>query len=171
MAFPPEMPQLPPGMISIIDSQLAQMDKDIVMSATEVNKRLPWQVDPVGLRPVRRYLDERYGAPTPYLGLTTDPAERKKLQLWTFLTEYFPDAFLAVLDVSIKGNDQHNPGQPLHWSREKSTDQMNTAMRHMWDDARGTSKDTDGAWHLAKAIWRLSAKLQLKIEAERNGVK
>lgn len=92
--------------------------------------------------------------------------ERKKWQLWTFLTEYFPDAFLAVVDVSIKGNDQHNPGQPLHWAREKSTDQMNTAMRHAWDHSRGTIKDSDNCYHLAKAIWRLSAELQLTIEKE-----
>lgn len=100
-----------------------------------------------------------------FRGLTTDAAERKRLQLWTFLMNYFPDAFLAVLDVSIKGNDQHNPGQDLHWAREKSKDQMNTAFRHMWDYGRGVRKDTDGCYHLAKAIWRLSAELQLNIEA------
>lgn len=98
--------------------------------------------------------------------LPTDYDERKKWQLWTFLTQYFPDAFLAVVDVAIKGNDQHNPGEPMHWARGKSMDQMNTAMRHMWDHTRGAPKDTDGAYHLAKAIWRLSAELQLVIEAE-----
>jgi hypothetical protein len=64
------------------------------------------------------------------------------------------------------GNEQHNPGEPLHWAREKSTDQMNTAFRHQLDYATGVKKDTDGQWHLAKAIWRLSAQLQLDIEAE-----
>jgi hypothetical protein len=90
--------------------------------------------------------------------------ERKRIPIWTHLIEYFPDAFLAVVDVSVKGNDQHNPGEPLHWAREKSTDQMNTAMRHMWDHGRGQVLDTDGAYHLAKAIWRLSAELQMTIE-------
>lgn len=103
----------------------------------------------------------------PGKGLTTDAAARKKLQMWTFLMEYFPDAFLAVLDVSIVGNEQHNKGQPLHWARDKSTDQMNTAFRHMWDYGRGTTKDIDGCYHLAKAIWRLSAQLQLTIEADK----
>lgn len=100
------------------------------------------------------------------MGLPTEYNERKKWQLWTFLTKYFPDAFLAVVDVAIKGNDQHNPGQPMHWAREKSADQMNTALRHMWDHEQGETKDIDGAYHLAKAIWRLSAELQLLIERE-----
>lgn len=99
-------------------------------------------------------------------GLPTDDKARKALPLWTFLMEYFPDAFLAVANVAIAGNEQHNPGQPLHWAREKSTDQMNTAFRHMWDHGRGVQKDTDGQYHLAKAIWRLSAELQLMIEKE-----
>lgn len=99
--------------------------------------------------------------------LPDDYHERKKWELWTFLTEYFPDAFLAVVDVAIKGNDQHNPGQPLHWARGKSADQKNTAIRHMWDHRFSGPKDKDGAYHLAKAIWRLSAELQLVIEAEK----
>jgi hypothetical protein len=98
--------------------------------------------------------------------IPTDYAARKELQLWTFLTEYFPDSFLAVVDVAVAGNKQHNAGQSLHWAREKSTDQMNTALRHMWDHKRSGPKDVDGCYHLAKAIWRLSAELQLLIEAE-----
>lgn len=102
------------------------------------------------------------------VGLPTDDKARKELQLWTFLMEYFPDAWLAVVGVSIAGNKQHNPGQPLHWARCKSKDQMNTAFRHMWDYGRGVKRDTDGQYHLAKAIWRLSAELQLLIEKERS---
>lgn len=102
------------------------------------------------------------------MSLPTDDKARKALPIWTFLMGYFPDAFLAMVGVSVAGNDQHNPGQPLHWARGKSTDQMNTAFRHQWDYGRGTKKDTDGQWHLAKAIWRLSAQLQLDIEAERD---
>lgn len=101
------------------------------------------------------------------LGLPTTDKERKAMELWTFLMEYFPDTFLAVFGVSKAGNDQHNPGQRLHWARHKSTDHMNTAFRHMWDYGRGVKKDTDGQYHLAKAIWRLSAELQLLIERDR----
>lgn len=102
-----------------------------------------------------------------YGGLPTDDKARKRLKLWTFLIDYFPDTFLALVEVAVTGNEQHNPGQPLHWAREKSTDQMNTAFRHQFDYGRGVKKDTDGQWHLAKAIWRLSAQLQLDIEEER----
>lgn len=100
----------------------------------------------------------------PARGLPTGYDERKRLQIWTFLTQYFPDAFLAVVDVAVKGNSQHNPNEPLHWARGKSMDQMNTAARHMFDHSTVGAKDTDGCWHLAKAIWRLSAELQLLIE-------
>lgn len=102
------------------------------------------------------------------VGLPADYDERKRLQIWTFLTQYFPDAFLAVVDVAVKGNDQHNAGEPLHWARGKSMDQMNTAARHMFDHSTVGARDTDGCYHLAKAIWRLSAELQLLIESEHN---
>lgn len=100
--------------------------------------------------------------------LPTNDAERKALPILTYLTEYFPDATLAEVGVSVAGNRQHNPGEPLHWAREKSKDQLNTAFRHLWDHKMGVVKDTDGQYHLAKAIWRLKAELQLIIEAERN---
>lgn len=100
------------------------------------------------------------------MSLPTDDKARKALPLLSYLTEYFPDATLAELDVSVAGNEQHNPGEPLHWAREKSKDQLNTAFRHLWDHKTGTIKDVDGQYHLAKAIWRLKAELQLLIEAD-----
>ena len=100
------------------------------------------------------------------MGLPTDDKARKALPIFTGFLMYFPDVPGAVAAVSKAGNDQHNPGEPLHWAREKSTDQMNTAMRHMMDHGVGNTKDTDGTYHLAKAIWRLSAELQLTIERE-----
>lgn len=182
--LPPEMPLLPPGMVRTINAQTtgaaipsgqpAWPNGPLYMPPERCQTKKggpdPAFPDPAFPDPALDLFDlhdaqVRMGStPTPYLGLTTDAAERKRLPLWTFLVEYFPDAFLAVLDVSVKGNDQHNPGQKLHWARAKSTDQMNTAFRHMWDYGRGVKKDTDGAWHLAKAIWRLSAQLQLEIE-------
>lgn len=100
------------------------------------------------------------------MSLPVEDSKRKALPIWTGVVMYFPDALAAVAEVSRVGNDQHNPGQPLHWAREKSTDQMNTAFRHMLDHARGQRFDTDGSRHLAKAIWRLCAELQLDIERE-----
>lgn len=103
-------------------------------------------------------------------GLFPDSAQgRKDHPVFTGVLMYFPDAIAAVARVSKKGNDQHNPGQPLHWAREKSTDQLDTATRHMMDHGVGTTKDTDGEYHLAKAAWRNLAELQLTIEREREG--
>lgn len=108
---------------------------------------------------------ESRGALTPETrGLPKDDATRKMLPVFRGPLMYFPDAFLALADVCKKGNDQHNPGQPLHWAREKSTEQMDTALRHMMDHGMGVPVDTDGAWHLAKAAWRILAELQLTIE-------
>lgn len=98
--------------------------------------------------------------------LPTDYAARKLQQMWTYLTEYFPLSFEAEVQVAVVGNEQHNKGEPLHWARDKSTDQMNTAFRHMWDHTTVGPKDIDGTYHLAKAIWRLKAELQLVREAE-----
>ena len=99
------------------------------------------------------------------LRATTDAA-RKALPVFRGVLGYFPDAILAVAAVSKAGNDQHNPGQPLHWSRGKSTEQMDTALRHMMDHALGNPRDTDGTYHMAKAAWRCLAELQLAIERE-----
>ena len=94
--------------------------------------------------------------------LPTDAKARKNLPIATGVLDYFPDALAAVAEVSRLGNEQHNPGQPLHWSRGKSTDQADTLIRHFLE--RGT-RDTDGTLHSAKVAWRALALLQLEIEA------
>lgn len=99
--------------------------------------------------------------------LPTDAQERKKLQLFTFMFGYFADAWLEVVRIARLGNDQHNPGEPLHWARGKSTDQMNAAFNHIFDYGLGNRIDSDGGRHLSKAIWRLMAQDQLDIEEER----
>ena len=98
------------------------------------------------------------------MSVPTDDKARKALPVFRGPVMYFPDALLAVAAVCKAGNDQHNPGQPLHWAREKSTEHMDTAMRHMMDHGLGNHQDIDGTWHLAKAAWRLLAELQLTIE-------
>lgn len=104
--------------------------------------------------------------------LPTNYDERKALPLWDFMFGYFPKAWLAVVDVAVAGDKQHkNTGKTITWARDKSTDQLNTAFRHQFDYGLGVKKDTDGQWHLAKAIWRLSAQLQLDIEAEQERMK
>lgn len=101
--------------------------------------------------------------------LPTSDADRKKLPIFDGVLKYFPDALLAIAEVSRIGNEQHNPGEPLHWAKDKSTDHFNTNIRHQLDHATGTRYDVDGARHLAKAAWRILAALQTDIENERNG--
>lgn len=98
------------------------------------------------------------------MSLPKDPKERKKYPLFTGLMKYFPDALAAVAHLSWVGNEQHNPGEPLHWAREKSTDQEDTLMRHLIESG---TLDTDGERHSTKVAWRALAKLQLEIEADR----
>lgn len=98
------------------------------------------------------------------MSLPTDKQERKNLPLCTGVLDYFPDAIAAVAATSKAGNDQHNPGQPLHWAKEKSTDHADCILRHLVD--RGTI-DTDGIRHSAKVAWRALALLQIEIENER----
>lgn len=93
--------------------------------------------------------------------LPIDKQERKNLPLCTGVLDYFPDAIAAVAATSKAGNDQHNPGQPLHWAKEKSTDHADCILRHLVD--RGTL-DTDGIRHSAKVAWRALALLQIEIE-------
>jgi hypothetical protein len=71
---------------------------------------------------------------------------------------------IEVAKLSYVGNQQHNPGEPLHWAREKSTDQEDTLLRHLME--KGTV-DTDGIRHIIKACWRCLASAELELEAAR----
>lgn len=93
--------------------------------------------------------------------LPTNAQDRKERPLARGLLDYFPDALAAVANVSYVGNQQHNPGEEMHWAREKSSDHADCVMRHLID--RGTF-DEDGLPHTAKAAWRVLAMLQLEEE-------
>lgn len=95
--------------------------------------------------------------------LPADAKERKQIPVAGGVMDYFPQALIEVAKVSFAGNEQHNPGQPLHWARGKSMDQADTMIRHFLE--RGTI-DTDGVRHSAKMAWRALAILQLEMESE-----
>jgi hypothetical protein len=95
--------------------------------------------------------------------LPADAQLRKQIPIGTGVLDYFSAALAEVAKVSHAGNEQHNPGQPLHWARGKSTDQADTMIRHFIE--RGTI-DVDGMRHSAKMVWRALAILQLELEAE-----
>lgn len=94
--------------------------------------------------------------------LPTDAKARKAVPIYSGVLMYFPDAIAAVAACSKAGNDQHNPGQPLHWAREKSTDHHDCIARHLMEAGM---RDSDGIRHSAKLAWRALAALQLEIEA------
>lgn len=103
--------------------------------------------------------------PSPPAGSTgsLNAQERKQRPLASGVLDYFPDALMEVAFCSWVGNQQHNPGQPLHWAKEKSTDHADCIIRHLKD--RGTM-DSDGVRHSAKVAWRALALLQTEIENE-----
>ena len=104
--------------------------------------------------------------PAKQMLLPTDPAVRKGMPICTGVLDYFPLALAEVARVSKAGNDQHNPGQPLHWSKGKSTDHADCIPRHLID--RGTFDPTDNPpqRHSAKLAWRALALLQTELEDE-----
>ncbi len=89
--------------------------------------------------------------------------ERKDSPVFSGVLQYFPLAIMEVSRVSKAGNDQHNPGQPLHWDKSKSTDEADSLMRHLIESG---TLDTDGIRHSAKVAWRALALLQRELENE-----
>jgi hypothetical protein len=67
------------------------------------------------------------------LSLPTDSAVRKTYPLFGGLFGYFGAALAGVANHSWKNNEKHNPGQPLHWSVDKSTDHADCIARHLLD--------------------------------------
>jgi len=95
--------------------------------------------------------------------LATDKhTQRKQTPVFSGVIRYFPDALCAVAQCSLIGNEQHNKGEPLHWAREKSTDEPDALLRHLmqYDEL-----DDDGIWHATKVAWRALALLQKTLEA------
>lgn len=87
--------------------------------------------------------------------------ERKETPIYSGVLKYFPDAIKAVAQCSFIGNEQHNPGTPLHWDRAKSGDELDALTRHLMDAGE---IDTDGVRHSTKVAWRALANLQKEIE-------
>lgn len=89
--------------------------------------------------------------------------ERKNTPIFSGVLMYFPDALRDVARCSQVGNDQHNPGTPLHWDRSKSTDEADALVRHLMESG---TMDSDGIRHSTKVAWRALALLQKEIEKE-----
>ncbi len=101
--------------------------------------------------------------PVSDLSLPDDDAVRGEFPMFDGLLAYFPNALAEVSRVSKIGNDQHNPGQPMHWDRSKSTDHENKILRHLVDVGKF---DGRGVRHSARLAWRALALLQEELERE-----
>lgn len=67
------------------------------------------------------------------LTLPTDSATRKEVPLYSGCYSYFPAALAGVAMHSKISNEKHNPGEPLHHSRGKSSDHADCIVRHLMD--------------------------------------
>lgn len=91
-------------------------------------------------------------------------AERKGIPVTSGVLDYFPNAIAEVSKVSKAGNDKHNAGQPLHWSRDKSNDHADSIGRHLLE--RGGIDEETGVRHSAELAWRALALLEEELIAE-----
>lgn len=96
-------------------------------------------------------------------------ATRKNKPAFSGVLMYFPDAILAVAEHSKKGNDKHNPGEPMRWAKEKSVDHADCIARHLidigptWD---GKDLELDSL-HATALAWRALALLQTVLEKQK----
>jgi hypothetical protein len=95
--------------------------------------------------------------------LPQEGQRRKRAPMVAGLLDYFPAALFSVAEHSHASNEKHNPGEPLHWSRGKSSDHADCIARHLVE--RG-GFDNEGRRHSAALAWRALALLQEELEAE-----
>lgn len=88
---------------------------------------------------------------------------RKEYPLYSGCLSYFPNALKYVSHVSYVANNQHHPDKPLHWDKNKSTDEPDALMRHLADHSVDPMDD-DGLYHLGKVAWRSLAMLERYLE-------
>jgi len=98
------------------------------------------------------------------MSLPTDSMARKGTPVFYGFLNYFPDAVAEVARLSLAANDKHNPGEPLHWSKEKSNDHADCLVRHLLE--HGEIDPDDGFSHTVKVAWRAMALLQMELEAK-----
>lgn len=113
--------------------------------------------------PTQLYLPEMGG-----MGGKDEYAKRKAAPMFAGLLVYFPDALREVARLSLSANEKHNPGEELHWSKDKSNDHADCIVRHLADAASGSTYDPDNDCSpLVAVAWRALALLQTDIEERR----
>jgi len=93
---------------------------------------------------------------------------RKGVPLYEGLLKYFPAALTEVARISKIGNDKHNPGEPMHHARGKSSDHADCIMRHLIDltedRGKGVGRDEEGVPQVGYIVWRALALAQEWLE-------
>jgi len=104
------------------------------------------------------------------LALPEDHAARKAIPITTGALDYFPAALAAVAELSRIGNEQHNPGEPMHHARGKSSDHADCIVRHLLDRGQAYEVEISGVKyrvrHSTAVAWRALALLQEELERE-----
>lgn len=104
------------------------------------------------------------------LALPEGHAARKAIPLVTGCVDYFPAALAAVAQLSRVGNEQHNPGEPMHHARGKSNDHADCIMRHLLDRGQVYEVEIAGVTHRVRhsvaVAWRALALAQEELERE-----
>jgi len=90
--------------------------------------------------------------------------QRKETPIFSGFIKYFPKAIREVAHLSFVGNQQHNPNEPTHWDKTKSTDHLDALLRHLADHSEGITTDDDGILHATKIAWRAMANLEIELE-------
>lgn len=91
--------------------------------------------------------------------------DRKQRPVFRGVLQYFPDAIMEVAYCSYISNEQHNPGEPMYWNKDKSIGTGDEIVRHLMATE---TYDSDGVRHLARCAWRALELLQRQIDSEKN---
>ena len=126
-------------------------DRNIYDTACAGESNMYEQINPSLRKEIESELDR----------VLTKDADREQYPLFDGLLAYFPAALCEVARWSIVGNRKHNPGEKLHWAREKSTDHENKIMRHLLD---ARQVDKDGFVEAVALAWRALALCQTILE-------
>jgi hypothetical protein len=100
--------------------------------------------------------------------LPSDAVERKNIPIYSGFIAYFPHAMAEVAKLSKRGNDQHNPGCPLHWDRSKSGDELDALARHLLGTTMAENVE-DELEDATAVAWRAMAHLEKLCELRDKG--
>jgi hypothetical protein len=83
-------------------------------------------------------------------------------ELIEIAVSYFPDALAEVGELCVVANEKHNPGEPIHWSKDKSNDHWGSRGRH--SGQLGKIDPESGLLHDVSWLWRTLAINQVRLD-------